>query len=199
MAVEARMSNEQERALLNPGVMIAPGGEGEQHDGAEEVVDTEQENHANRHQQRNDEIKGADSRKVSPRRLIDNDDDRYDDADVKDRTQREIGQKRQRADNSAGVASQHESFERNEAGRAHGTGQTAAHRGPVQRPGVEGPEQEARYDARQEEAKDRLTWHPGDYRPPRAPRRRSRCGSRDLSDPRRRSRGRARELWCQQS
>jgi len=85
--------------------MIAPGGEGEQHSGAEEVVDTEQENHANRHQQCNDEVKGADSRKASPRRLIDNGDDKYDDADVKDRTQREIGKKRQRTDNSAGIAS----------------------------------------------------------------------------------------------
>ena len=149
--------DEQERALLDPGVMIAPGGEGEQHARAEEVVDTEEENHANRRHQRNDEIEGADSRKASPRRLIDNDDDEYDDADVKDRTQREIGQKRQRADEAAGIASQHESFEQSDAGRAQGAGQTAAHRRPVPCPGVEGPDQEARYDARQEEAKDRLT------------------------------------------
>jgi hypothetical protein len=42
---------------------------------------------------------------------------------VKDRTQSEIGQKRQRADKAAGIASQHESFERSEAGRAQGAGQ----------------------------------------------------------------------------
>jgi hypothetical protein len=95
--------------------------------------------------------------RASPRHLTDNGDDEYDDADVKDRTQREIGQKRQRADKTAGIASQYESFERKEARRAQGAGQTAAHRRPVPGPGVEGPDQEARYDARQEEAKDRLT------------------------------------------
>ena len=140
MAVEARMSMNRSARSSIRGVMIASGGEGEQHAGAEEVVDTEEENHTNRHRQRNDQVEGADSRKASPRRLIDNGDDEYDDADVKDRTYREIGQKRQRADNSAGIASQHESFERNEAGRAQGAGQTAAHRRPVQGPGVEGPD-----------------------------------------------------------
>ena len=137
--------------------MIAPGGEGEQHAGAEEVVDAEEENHATRQHQRNYEVEGPDSRKASPRRLIDNGDDEYDDADVKDRTQREIGQKRQRADEAAGSASQHESFERSETGRAQGAGQTAGHRRTVQGPGVESPDQEARYDTRQEESKDRLT------------------------------------------
>src|SRR5215472_10527867 len=55
---------------------------------------------------------------------------------------------------------------------AEGAGQGAAHRRPIPCPGVEGPDQESHYDARQEEAKDRLTRHPGNYRPPRAPRRR---------------------------
>jgi hypothetical protein len=136
--------------------MIAPGGEGEQHAGAEEVVDAEEENNPNRHHQRNDEVEGPHSCEASPRRLTDDGDDEYDDADVKHRTQREIGQKRQRADQAARIASQHECFERNQADRAQGAGQTAAHRGPVTGPGVEDPEQEGRHDARQEEAKDRL-------------------------------------------
>jgi len=144
--------DEQERALLNPGVMIPPGGEGEQHARAEEVVDAEEKSHANHRHHRNDDVDGPDFRKASPRCFIDNDDDEYDDADVKDRTQREIGQKRQRVDEAAGIASQHESFERNEAGRAQGAGQTAAHRRPVPGPGVEGPDQETQYDARQEES-----------------------------------------------
>src|SRR5262249_22968028 len=71
--------------------------------------------------------------------------------------------------------------ERNEAGRAQGAGQSAAHRRPVPCPGVEGPDQETHYDARQEEAKDRLTRHPSDYRPPRAPRRRCARAFQDLS------------------
>ena len=95
--------DEQERALLDPGVMIASGGKGEQHAGADEVVDTEEENHANRPHHRSDEVEGADSRKASPGGHIDDGDDENDDADVKDRTQREIGQKRQRTDEAACV------------------------------------------------------------------------------------------------
>jgi hypothetical protein len=119
--------------------VIAPGGEGEQHAGAEEVVDAEEKSHANHRHHRNDDVDGPDSRKASPRCLIDNNDDEYDDADVKDRTQREIGQKRQRADEATGIASQHESFERSEAGRAQGAGQTAAHRASRTGPRRRGP------------------------------------------------------------
>jgi len=58
--------DEQERALLDQGVVIAPGGEGEQHAGAEEVVDAEEKNHANHRHHRNDDVDGPDSRKASP-------------------------------------------------------------------------------------------------------------------------------------
>jgi hypothetical protein len=133
--------------------MIAARCEGEQYAGAEEVVDTEEENHANRGYQRGDEIEGPDSRKASPCGHIDDRDDQNDDAAVKDRTQREIGQKRQRADEAALRLST--KFKRNKARRAQGAGQTTAHRRPVPGPGVEGRGQEGRDCARHVEAKDR--------------------------------------------
>src|SRR6185437_2851055 len=105
--------------------------------------DAEQENRAHRQNQRKDEVEGPDSPKASPRRLIDDGDDDHDHADVKDRTQREIDEKRQRTDEAAGIASQHESFEQNEAGRARGTDQTAGRWRSIPSPGVEGPRRKA--------------------------------------------------------
>jgi len=76
--------DEEKRALLDPRVMIAPRSKGEQHAGAEEVVDAEEKNHPNRPHQRSDEVDGPNCSKATPRRLIDDDDDEYDGADVKD-------------------------------------------------------------------------------------------------------------------
>jgi hypothetical protein len=141
--------------------VIAPGGEGEQYARAGEVVDAEEEDDANHQHKRNDEVEGPDSCKTNPRRLIDDGDDKNDGADVKNRAQREIGQKRQGPNEASGVASQYESFERKQASRQQGAGQTAAHRRSVPGPSVGRADQEPGDDAPYQGAKIRLAPHRG--------------------------------------
>jgi hypothetical protein len=145
--------DEKERALFDPGIVISPGGEGEQYAWAEEVVNAEEEDDDDHQHKRNDEVEGPDCCKASPRRRIDEGDDEDNGDDVKDRAQQEIGQKRQRPNEAAGVASQHQSFERKQASRQQGTGQTAAHRRSVPGPGVGRADQETGDDAPQQGAK----------------------------------------------
>ncbi len=84
---------------------------------------------------------------------------KHDDADVEGRTQREIGEKRQRADEAAGVPSQHEEFKRGEARRAQGPSQRTGRRQSVQDPGGGDADEGSPDGAGQEQAKDRVTRH----------------------------------------
>ena len=103
--------HEQQRALLDTGVVIASRGKGEERSGTQQLIDAEEQGGGDGKDEGNQEVDAVDdhetTRKDRVRDAVDDDED----GSIKTRPQREIGQKRQAREQPAGVPPQHEPIE----------------------------------------------------------------------------------------
>ena len=149
--------DEQERPLLDARLVIAPRGECEEHAGPRRSLTLKSRLAPTTNESENSKSAPPIPANPPEQELSDHDGGEHNDADVENRAQREIGQKRQRANEPAGVAPQHKSFEREEAGRHQGADHCAGRRGSVSDSGIERADQQAAEDdAPEQRAKDRL-------------------------------------------
>ena len=117
--------DEEQRALLDARMVVAPRGEGEERARTKKIVDAEQQVEADHHQERGQEVDAADrhepTRRQHDRDGVHDEDNRC----IKSCAQGEIRQKRQATEEPARVAAQYEAFEREKRGAHRAADATA--------------------------------------------------------------------------
>ena len=134
-------------------MIIAARGEGEERAGTQEIVDAEQQVGGDDQHQREQEVDAADHHELTghqpSRRGVDDDDN----GGIKTRSQGEVRQKRQPAEEAAGVAPEGEPFEREEGCAHRAADQRANGRRSVLDIAVDGADQDGDDDNPDEAAK----------------------------------------------